>query len=169
MDEIVPSKRGIFTSFLTGVLMVTALAALLAAVLPETLARLRISVLQQPLRATWIGALSLAVLAGGAILSALTLVGILAAPALVLAALVLGFGGYVVGVYAFGVAILKRLGRAVPDDFGDRAMAAGAGALAAGVISLLPVLGWLFVLALALAGAGSVTISWCNPRFFGAR
>lgn len=166
MQDVVPTRRSLFARFLIGVLMVTALAALVAAVLPETLARLRFTVLGTPLRSVWIGALTLSVLVGGAILSALTLIGLLAAPAFVLAAVVLGFVGYVVGVYAFGVAIVRRIGRGVPDDFGDRAVAAAAGALAAGVIALLPVLGWLFVLALALAGAGAVAIALVRPRFF---
>lgn len=166
MAEAVPTRRGLFTGYLTGVILVTALAALLAAVMPETLARLRFTVLGQPLRTAWMGALALSVLLGGAILSGLTVIGLLAVPALILAAGLLGFGGYVVGVYALGVAILTRLGRSVPDDFADRAMAAAAGAVAAGAIALLPMLGWLVVLALALAGAGAIAIALVRPRFF---
>lgn len=166
VKEYVPTRRSLFARFLTGVLVITALAALVAAVLPETLARLRFTVLGQPLRSVWFGALSMSVLIGGAILSAMTLIGLLASPALVLAAVVLAFAGYVVGVYSFGVAIVRRVGRGVPDDFADRAIAGFAGALVAGVIALLPLVGWLFVLALALSGAGAFAIAWLSPRFF---
>ena len=148
--------------------MVTVLAALLAALLPGPLAGLRHRVLDQPLRSLWIGAMSVSVLIGGAVVAGLTLIGILAVPFLLLFAALLGFLGYVVGVYALGVSIVNRAGRGMPDGFGDRALAALAGALAAAVVALIPVLGWLFALGLALAGVGAMAIAWANPRFFAA-
>ncbi|MDX2485040.1 MAG: hypothetical protein QNK42_15410, partial [Pseudodonghicola sp.] len=64
----------------------------------------------------------------------------------------------VVGAYAFGVALLSAAGRALPDGIGERALAAGVGALAAGLIGLVPFLGWLFVLLVLLTGLGALAI-----------
>lgn len=152
-------------SFLIAVLVVSLLAAALAAILPARVAALRQIVLEHPLRSLWIGALTQSALTGAVVVAGLTLIGLLAAPAFLLAAALLGFFGYVIGTYAFGVALLSRAGRPLPDSFGDRALAAFAGALAAGVLALIPFLGWLFVLALALGGVGAIMIAWLNPRF----
>lgn len=160
-----PTLMGVVGSFLLGVLGVSVIAAGIAAIMPARLASLRHIVLDQPLRSLWIGALTQSALTGAVVVAGLTLIGLLAAPAFLLAAALLGFVGYVVGVYAFGVALLNRVGRTLPDSFGDRALAAGVGALAAGAIALIPFLGWLFVLALALGGVGAIMIAWLNPRF----
>ncbi|MCB1396948.1 MAG: hypothetical protein H6898_08490 [Rhodobacter sp.] len=168
LDDLAPSPAALVWGFVRGVLVVTVLAALLAALLPGPLAGLRHRVLDQPLRSLWIGAMSVSVLIGGAVVAGLTLIGILAVPFLLLFAALLGFLGYVVGVYALGVSIVNRAGRGMPDGFGDRALAALAGALAAAVVALIPVLGWLFALGLALAGVGAMAIAWANPRFFAA-
>lgn len=152
--------------FLIGVLVISVIAAAIAAIMPGRLAGLRHILLDRPLRSLWFGALTLSALTGAVVVAGLTLVGLLAAPAFLLTAVVMGFLGYVIGVYAFGVSLLNRVGRTQPDSFGDRALAAAVGALAAGVIALIPFLGWLFVLALALAGVGAIIIAWANPRFF---
>ena len=57
-------------------------------------------------------------------------------------------------------------GGSEPDSIADRATAAGVGALTAGIIGLIPFLGWLFVLALVLAGLGAITIRTIRPAFF---
>ena len=160
--------RRAVVSFLTGVVIVAAIAALIAAVVPVQLAEMRRRTLAAPFRSLWLGFLTQSALIGSAILFAMTIIGIFLAPASIVLALIGGFFGYVVGAYAFGVGLLLALGRDEPDTIGQRALGAGVGALVAGLIGLVPIIGWLFVLALTLAGIGAITTWVLRPAFFTA-
>lgn len=162
-----PSAGRWVAKFLMGVIVVAVLAAGVAALLPEQLAGMRRRVLARPFGTLWMGFLGLSVLVGAAILLAVTLVGIVLSPAALLAAAALWLAGYVIGAYALGVGLVMAFGRAEPADVGDKAVAAGIGALVAGVLALIPFLGWLFAMALTLAGAGAIIVAWADPRFFG--
>jgi hypothetical protein len=162
----VVSWRDAIGSFLGGVIVVAALAALIAAFLPEVMAEMRRRLLDRPVRSALMGFLTLSMLAGSGLILAMTVIGILLTPAAILLTLLAGFAGYVVGAYAFGVAVLSATGRHDPASTGDRALAAAVGALAAGLIGLVPFLGWLFVLALVLAGLGVITVRLFQPAFF---
>ncbi|MCP4318536.1 MAG: hypothetical protein GY789_21620 [Hyphomicrobiales bacterium] len=152
--------------FLIGIFIVAAIAALIAAIVPQRLADLRRGILDHPFRNFWFGFLAQSVLIGSSILLMMTIIGFVLAPAAVVITLISAFAGYVVAVYAFGVGLLLTFGRPEPNSIGTRALAAGAGALVVGVIALIPILGWLFVLALALTGVGSIAIWLLRPTFF---
>jgi hypothetical protein len=149
---------GVIGGFLLGVIVVAAIAALIAAIIPQTLAEMRRSVLARPFRNLGVGFVTQSALVGSAVLFAMTIIGIFLSPASVLIALVAGFAGYVVAVYAFGVGLLLTFGRPEPDSIGQRALAAGTGALVGGIIGLIPIIGWLFVLTLVLAGVGAIVM-----------
>ncbi|MDJ0822459.1 MAG: hypothetical protein QNJ09_11725 [Paracoccaceae bacterium] len=167
MDDIVPvSRRGLIGGFLMGVLFVTVVAAVVAALAPEMMATLRQSVLQRPGRAVLAGFVGQSVLIGGGILMAMTLIGLFLLPAAILAVILAGFAGYIVGAYALGVGVLRATGRHDPENTADRALAAGVGALAAGIIGLIPILGWIFFLVLMLAGIGACVLRLFRPQFF---
>lgn len=153
-------------SFLMGVLLVSALGALIAAIIPQTLAEMRRGLLDRPFRNLWIGFLTQSALVGAAVLFAMTVIGIALSPAAVTIALLAAFAGYVVAVYAFGVGLLLAIGKPEPESIGRRALAAGLGALVAGLIALIPLLGWLFVLSLVLAGVGAIVQRTLRPGFF---
>ncbi|MCR9152337.1 MAG: hypothetical protein NXH83_19425 [Rhodobacteraceae bacterium] len=155
-----------FGSFLMGILVVTIVAAVVAALAPQTVAHLRARILDHPGRAIMAGFVGQSVLIGGGILFAMTVIGILLLPAAMLAAGLAGLAGYVIGAYALGVAILRASGRRLPEDTGDRALAAGVGALAAGIVGLIPLLGWIFILVLTLAGIGAIVLQLFQPRLF---
>jgi hypothetical protein len=158
------SARAAVGGFLMAVLWVTVAAALLAALAPAWMADKRSMILAAPLRAVAAGFLALSALSGAGLVLALTVVGVLLTPAAVFLALATGFVGYIVGAYAFGVGLLGTTGRHAPETTGDRALAAAVGALAAGLLGLIPFLGWLVVLGLSLAGAGAVTMALVLPR-----
>ncbi len=158
--------RSALTSFLMGVAIVAIVAALIAAFVPEKLAELRRSILDRPFRSLWFGILAESVVVGSTILLIMTLIGLLLAPATVLTALAVGFAGYVVAAYSVGVGLLMAIGRSEPNNIGSRALAAGVGALVVGLIALIPFIGWLFVLAVSLAGVGSIAIWLFRPKFF---
>lgn len=152
--------------FFTEVLLVAIIAVLIAVFVPKKLAELRRTMHTQPLRNLWFGFLALSAIAGSTIILVMTGIGLLLAPATVLIALLSTFAGYVIGAYAVGVGLLLLIKRPEPDGIGTRALAAGVGALVVASIALIPFLGWLFVLAVALTGAGSITIQLFRPKFF---
>ena len=158
--------RSAVGKFLVGVIVVALLASLIAAIVPQTLAEMRRGVLDRPFRNLWFGFLTQSAVVGSAILFAMTVVGLVLSPAAVLLALIGGFAGYVVAVYAFGVGLMLAFGRPEPDSIGERALAAGIGALVAGIIALIPLLGWLFLLALVFSGIGAITMRLFRPGFF---
>lgn len=155
-----------FGGFLRGVLIITAIAILVAALVPHKLADLRRSILAQPFRNLFFGFLVLSVVIGSTVILMLTGIGLLLAPATLILALVGAFAGYVVGAYAVGVGLLLAVSRSEPEDIRARALAAGLGAFVVALIGLIPFLGWLFVMAVALVGAGSITIRLFRPKFF---
>lgn len=160
-----PGFGGIVSGYLTGVLVVALLAAAIAALMPEALAGMRRRILDAPVRTLWIGFLAQSALIGAGLLFAMSLIGLFFTPAAILLAGLTGFAGYVIGAYAFGVWLVMTAGRGAPSDISDRAVAALLGAALAGIIAFIPLLGWLFVLALMLSGVGAITIRLFSPRF----
>ena len=90
---------GSFGSFLMGILFVTIVATVAAALAPQTVAHLRARILDHPGRAIVAGFVGQSVLIGGGILFAMTVVGILLLPAALFAAALSGLAGYVIGAY----------------------------------------------------------------------
>ncbi|MDE0524881.1 MAG: hypothetical protein OXH79_23345 [Boseongicola sp.] len=158
--------RSSIGDFLFEVIVVTILAVLIAALMPTRLAKMQRQVLARPIHTLWLGFLSLSAVTGASILLAVTIVGLPLVAALVLLAFVGTIAGYAVATYVLGARLLLATGRPEPDSIGSRGIAAGAGALAAAVIGLIPFLGWLFAIALALAGIGAITAQSIRPVFF---
>ena len=158
--------QSILRRFLFGVILIGALATIIAAIIPQTLADMREGLLARRFRNLLFGFLTQSAFIGAAILLLMTIIGIIASPAAILAALIAGFAGYVVAVYAFGVGLLLLIGRPAPASIGMRALAAGVGAVVVGLLALIPFLGWLFVLILMLAGVGAITLKTLRPAFF---
>lgn len=153
-------------SFVMGIVIMAALAALVASVIPDHLAAMRRRVLDAPFKSIWMGFLALSLLIGSGIVLAMTIIGIFVMPVAFIAAAIAGFAGYVVGVYALGVGLMLAIGRPDPARILDKVIAAAVGAVAAGLIALIPLIGWLVVLALVLAGLGVITIRLFRPVFF---
>ena len=61
---------------------------------------------------------------------------------------------------------MRLTGRAEQEGVGHKVLAAGAGALAATLISLIPVFGWLGTLTITLAGLGAIAVWLFRPKFF---
>lgn len=142
--------------WLGGVLVVGVLGTIFAAVAPGYLAGLRERALARPVKSGVIGFVGLSALVGSIVFLAMTGIGILLIPVSIIAAVLLGIGGYVVGAYALGVWAVKMTGRPAPDNTGSRAVAAFAGAAIGALIGLIPWLGWLAVMAIFLVGAGAL-------------
>lgn len=148
------------------ILVLTALATLIAAMAPTFLMALRQRTLETPVRALWIGFLSISALAGSVFLFALTGFGILLVPVSVVLAVLLGVAGYVIGSYMLGVGLLGAANRPLPETLTERAIAALVGAVAITVLAMLPLIGWIACLAVAVIGAGALIIRWFAPGFY---
>ncbi|MCK8464912.1 hypothetical protein MUY35_13720 [Aliiroseovarius sp. S1339] len=151
---------------ITSILILTALASLIAAVSPAFLLALRLRTLETPVRALWMGFLTISALAGSLFLFALTGFGILLIPASIVLAVLLGIAGYVIGTYLLGVGVLSAVNRPLPETLTERAIAAFVGAVAITVLAMIPFIGWFATLAIAVTGAGALIIRWFAPGFY---
>ncbi|MEM8793997.1 MAG: hypothetical protein AAGE61_00410 [Pseudomonadota bacterium] len=152
--------------FLIGIVAVAAVASLIAALVPGRLADLRRSILARPWRTLFYGLLTESMIIGATLILFISVIGLPLAPAAVLLALIAVFAGYVVASYAVGVGLLMAIGRPEPGSFGARALSAGVGALTVGVIALIPLIGWVVVMAVALTGVGAIALRLFRPKFF---
>jgi hypothetical protein len=118
----------------------------------------------RPFRTLGLGFLALSALVGSAVIVALTIVGLLLVPAVVVATVLVGFAGDVIAVYMLGAGLTEWWRRREPARFGERAVAALVGAVVAGLIVLVPFLGWLFMLAAVLVGTGALARAAFGPR-----
>ena len=155
-------------SFLGGlfrsILFVTILVALVAAVRPAKLADLRKNILAHPFKNMLFGFLTIAVGLGAAILFLLTGIGFSLALVSLLVALLGALSGYVMGTYAIGVLAIQFTNRPVPESMSSKLIAAGLGALIISVIAKIPFLGWIVVLSVMFAGAGSIAVRMLRPK-----
>jgi hypothetical protein len=150
------ARRAAITGFFVSVLTVAALAAAALAIAPAHVAAWREQALSAPGQSFVAGFLLISTIAGAGVVLALTIIGIpLLFAALILAGLT-GYAGYVMGSYMLGVGLWQRLGNEIPTDILPKAGLALLGAFVVGVVALIPFLGWLVVLALALTGAGAI-------------
>lgn len=155
-DMRAAARRAAVTGFIVSVLTVAALAAAAIAVAPAHVAQWREKALSAPGQSLIAGFLLLSTVSGAGLVLALTIIGIpLLFAALFLAGLA-GYAGYVMGAYILGIAVWQRFGNEIPQDVLPKAGLALMGAFIAGIVALIPFLGWLAVLALALTGAGAI-------------
>ncbi|WP_323766943.1 hypothetical protein [Antarctobacter sp.] len=145
------------SDFVIWVLVVGLITAAAALLMPVRMANMGDQVAARPLRLGGVGFLALSVLTGGGVLVALTMVGALLTPFFWLAAFALGGAGLFVGVYALGNWALSYVPN-LPNPRFDRVAAAFLGALVAGLFSLIPVLGWIALVVLAIVGAGALSL-----------
>jgi hypothetical protein len=143
-------------AFVTGVLIVAVLGLLAASVAPVRVETAVERTYQLPGETLWAGILTLSLILGGAVVLALTGIGALALPVIFAGGFLLAAAGYVMGAYALGARMVAGAEASVPHAFGGRLAAALLGAVVVGLLSLVPFLGWLVVLAVALFGVGAI-------------
>lgn len=159
--------RVLAVGFVVGVVVLAVLAFLVALVAPRSVEGLSARLADEPVRAVWIGFLTLSALLGACVVAVLTIVGVLAVPVILLVTGILCFLGYLVAVYVVGRAVWARFDRLPPDTVGERAIAALIGAAVVSVVGLVPFVGWPLLLLLTLAGLGALAIATIRPEFGG--
>ena len=143
-------------AFIVGVLIVAALALAVASLAPVRVEDAVERSFLAPGGTLWAGILTLSLILGGALVLALTGIGALALPLIFFAAFLLAAAGYVLGAYAIGAQILRDETQGAPERFGPRAGAALLGAFVVALLALVPFLGWLITLGVALFGLGLI-------------
>ncbi|MEO0999127.1 MAG: hypothetical protein AAFW69_00760 [Pseudomonadota bacterium] len=151
---------------LLGALTVAALSYLALSVAPEAVVRWRRLALAQPLRAGVSGALVLALLFGLTGVLGMSVIGIPLIPALGLLIGLASFAGLAFGIYVLGLGTWMRLGGTLPEAHGTRAAIAGSAALVVGLLSFVPLLGWLLLLALTFLGVGTLAAHFLPRQVF---
>lgn len=165
--QVLPvSRRQIWRGFIATVVTVTAVAALMAALVPDWLAGVRGQLISAPARSLWFGFLTLSVLVGSMVVLAMTVIGLLGLPVSLALAIIGCTLGYVTGAYALGVWLMTRIGRPFPAHWWERAVGAVAGAIVVAFVGMIPLIGWLAALLLTLAGLGALSIVLMRPAFF---
>ncbi|MBF9059205.1 hypothetical protein HKCCSP123_08425 [Rhodobacterales bacterium HKCCSP123] len=144
--------------FVMSVLFVAALATAAVAMAPDHVAHWRETALARPGRSVVAGFLLLSTIVGSGFVLALTIIGIPLLPAFLFGAGLAGYAGYVLGSYILGVGLWQRMGNDIPEGVVRKAGLAALGAFVAGLVGLIPFLGWLVVLALAFAGLGAIVL-----------
>lgn len=152
-------------AFLVGQILVVLLTGLLAAVVPAGVDRMQAIAGGHPLRTWWMGFLALSTLIGSVFVLGATLVGLLAAPVILLVAAVLILLGYLIGVYLLGCLVWSRFNRHMADTLSERLLVALIGTVSAGLLGQIPFLGLLALYVLGLVGIGSLTVALFRPEF----
>jgi cytoskeletal protein CcmA (bactofilin family) len=157
--------RKALVKFFIAVLIITAIAAWFAAIVPRKLADLRRGILDRPFWSLLIGVLTMSVIIGSAFVLLITGYGMKLIPVNLAFLFIAVLTGYVVGSYAIGVAVLLLANRPEPNSFKTRAIAAATGAIAAVILFMLPYVGWLLFLSILFAGLGAISKWLFRPRF----
>jgi cytoskeletal protein CcmA (bactofilin family) len=139
---------------LSGWLVLVIIGAALIALIPRGVARMQVVSEARPFRKLGLGILAFASLLGLVPVFALTLVGIIALPVVFV---VVGIGcllGYLAGVYFAGLRVSNAFTRV--DTNLKRIVLLAVALPAAGLVGMIPVLGWLVTLTLLVFGLGVI-------------
>jgi hypothetical protein len=148
-----------------GVIGILALLATFASLIaPIGMEVMRDAATARPLRTLGLGFITLSATIGAAFVVALTVIGVVLVPAVLLVAVLSSLAGYIVAVYMLGASLVEAARRREPEGIGARALAALTGAVIAGLVFLVPFVGWLFMLTAALFGTGALARAAFGPR-----
>jgi len=160
--------RRAILGFLMSVLTVAVLATITIALAEPQVARWRARALSHPLGSLGAGFVAISTVIGAGVVFAFTLIGFPLTLAALLIAAIAAYAGYVMGSYILGVGVWRAVGRPLPNGVVQKAGLAVLGALVAALIGLIPFAGWLFNMALAFGGLGTIVMVWRESRALAA-
>ena len=139
-------------------LVVLAVQAAMVAAAPYWVEERRDDIAERPLGRVGAGFLGLAALIGAVPLLGVTVIGAPLIPVALVAVAVAGVMGYALGVLALGSGVWQLAAGDLPQRFLGWMGAGLVGLAIALALALLPVLGWIFGVALMLAGVGALAV-----------
>ncbi|RUT31429.1 hypothetical protein EMQ25_11310 [Arsenicitalea aurantiaca] len=150
-----PSLAIILGVFVLTIGFLLLIAAIAHAFAPATTERLRNAAVDHPFRCILLGGLGLSMLIGLVPVSAMTLVGILLIPIVILFIILVWTAGYLLGVHAVSWRVSKAFSLAPTRLAGQLAVLA-IGLVVFAVLNFIPVLGWLANLVVIFLGLGAM-------------
>ncbi len=143
-------------SALMGIVITGLVALLVIALAPKQVQLWRAVAQAHPWRAVLSGFLVASALAGSGIVLAMTLVGALLIPVVIVLVIFAVFAGYALGSYVLGSALWMAFGRVMPEQLLGKFGLAMLGAAVVALGWLVPILGWFFALGVTLLGIGTL-------------
>lgn len=150
-----PSMLGLLIGFALTIGFLVAVAALLLALAPGLVERLRGDAAAAPFRSMLMGLIGMGMLIGLVPVAAMTLVGIPLIPFVILAAIVLWTLGYLLGAYSVSVRAAKSF-REIPETMAGRLVILALGLAVIATLNFIPIIGWLINLAIVFIGLGAI-------------
>ena len=160
--EVWPSFASLFAGFLLTLGFFILLGAVLLAFLPRPVERLRQISVARPGFTLLAGLLGLSALFGLVPVSAMTVVGVLLVPFVVLAVVVVWTLGYVLGAYVIALRMLVAFGGAQTHGLGARLAVLAVGVAVLAALNFVPFIGWMINFAVVLFGVGAMVVTVAN-------
>jgi len=162
LDDTIKGFWPSFFSAITGAIItlvfLTLIAALLLAMAPVTVERLRQRAIGHGWRAMFFGFLGLSALIGLIPVSLMTIVGIPLALVVLLALVVIWALGYLMGVYTIFSKVFTAYREPV-ESTGTKVLVVAIGLVAFALLNYIPIIGWLINLGVVLLGIGLFTMA----------
>ena len=160
MDErdfaVWPSFATKFVGFLLTLGFFIVMGAVFLAFLPRPVERLHQTAVARPGRTLLAGVLGLSALFGLVPVSAMTVVGVLLVPFVVLAIVLAWTLGYILGVYVIALRLLVAFGGAQNPGLGVRLGVLAVGVTVCAILNFVPFLGWIINFTVVLFGVGAI-------------
>jgi len=164
-DSLDDTVKGFWPSFFSAamgavitLIFLTLIAALLLAMAPVAVERLRERATGHTWRALFFGFLGLSTLIGMIVVSLLTIVGIPLILIVLLAIVVIWTLGYLLGVYTIFVKIYTTY-RGPVETTGTKVLVVAIGLVVVAMLNYIPIVGWLINLSIVLFGVGLFTMA----------
>jgi cytoskeletal protein CcmA (bactofilin family) len=132
-------------------------AAVLIALLPRTAQALKAAADNRPMRLLGVGFLTFAATLGLVPVTAMTLIGIFLLPVVLVLVAVAWSLAYLAGVYLIGLRVARSF--VTIDTKGKELGILAISLVAVAVVGMIPVIGWLLTLAVAIAGFGAAGLA----------
>lgn len=164
-----PGLASVLFGLVVSVLFFAALGALALGFMPRQVERLRAGAAQDPARALVVGVIGLSILFGLVPITALTIVGLLFVPIVVLAIVVAWTLGYALGAYCLAMRLWAGFGGDAAPGTMPRVMVFVAVIAAVALLNFIPFVGWVANYTLVLLGVGAMTQALYALLFAAAR
>lgn len=154
---VFPTTGSIFGTFLISLLFLMLLGALALGFIPKRLETMRTQISVAPGHSILFGVVGLSVLFGLVPITALTIVGLLFIPIILLAIIVVWTLGYALGCYTVAMYLWFALGGADAPSSIIRVLLLAAGITVVSIMNFIPFVGWVLNFTLVLLGIGAIT------------
>lgn len=157
-----PAFAAVLAVFLLTLGFFIIIGAVFLSFLPRTVSRLHQTALARPGMTLLAGVLGLSALSGLVPVSAMTVVGVLLLPFVVLAILVVWTLGYILGAYFIALRLLTAFGGAPNPGMGARLAVLAVGVTAFALLNFVPFVGWMINFAVVLLGVGAMVMDFAD-------